>query len=79
MLNMATVTLPKNEYIKIISAQKTLERGFARLEKFVFQIAKDEINPEYSARLDKIEKQVASGKVKKFKNKSELKKFFASL
>ena len=75
---MTTVTLPKNEYVKILDGQKTLERSFARLERFVLQIAQDEVNPEYLTRLNKIDKQVSAGKTKRFKNKSEIKKFFAS-
>ncbi|MFA6273991.1 MAG: hypothetical protein WC662_02415 [Candidatus Paceibacterota bacterium] len=76
---MNIITLPKNEYQKILGTQKAFERSLMRLEKLIFQIAQDEIKPEYSARLNKIEKQITSEKVKRFKNKNEVKKFFASL
>ncbi len=79
MKRMNTVTLPKSEYMKILETQENLEHGLARLEKFIFQIAQDEVNPTYKSRLTKIENQTVSGKTKKLKNKSEVRAFFASL
>jgi len=50
-----------------------------RLQKIVSYIAQDEVNSEYIKRLFKIEKGLSVGKGIKFKNKSEVKKFFCSL
>lgn len=76
---MNTVTLPKTKYMQILDTQEKLRGDLSRLQKIVFHIAQDEINPEYATKLSKIEKSLSAGKGIELKNKSEIKKFFSSL
>lgn len=77
--HMSTVTLPKNQYMRILDTQEELREDLTRLQKIVSYISQDEISSEYTKRLSKIEKGLSMGKGAKFKNKSEVKKFFSSL
>lgn len=76
---MSTITLPKNKYTQILDTQEKLRGDLARLQKIVSYIAQDEVNPEYAARLSKIEKGLSADRGLKFKNKSEVKRFFRAL
>ncbi len=76
---MNTVTLPKNQYMQILSTQDKFQVDLSRLERMVSYMVQDEVSPVYMTRLSKIEKGLSAGKGVKFKNKSELKKFFRSL
>ncbi len=76
---MNTITLPKNQYVQILSTQEKLRNDLTRLEKIVSFIAQDEVDQAYITRLSKIEKGLSLGKGIKFKNKSVIKKFFNSL
>jgi len=76
---MNTVTLPKNKYMQILNTQEKLRGDLTRLQKLVFNIAQDEVRPEYIAKLNKIEKGLSSGKGLKFRNKSQIKKYFSLL
>ena len=76
---MNTVTLPKNQYMQILNTQEKLRGDLTRLQTIVSYIAQDELTPKYIKRLSKIEKGLSFGKGIKFKNKSEIKKFFRSL
>lgn len=76
---MNTITLPKSKYVQILDTQEKLRGDLSRLQKIVSHIAEDEVNSKYLAKLSKIEVGLSAGKGIKFKNKSEIKKFFASL
>ena len=76
---MNTITLPKNQYIRILDTQEKLRGDLTRLEKIVSFIVHDELSPEYIIKLSKIEKGLSAGKGIKFKNKSGIKNFFKSL
>ena len=76
---MNTVTLPKNQYMRILDTQEKFRDDLTRLQKIVSTIAQDEVSSLYMTRLSKIEKGLSAGKGVKFKNKSEIKKFFRSL
>jgi len=76
---MNTVTLPKNQYVNILNTQAKLRGDLTRLEKIVSIIAQDELNPKYITKLSRIERGISAGKGVKFKNRSEIKKFFHSL
>ncbi len=76
---MNMIILPKNQYIKILHTQEKLRGDLISLQKIVSFIARDEVNLEYMTRLSRIEKDLSAGKGIKFKNKSEIKKFFRSL
>ena len=76
---MNTVTLPKNQYMQILNTQEKLRGDLTRLQKIVSHISQDEVSPEYIKRLSRIDKGLSTGKGTKFKNKSEIKKFFRSL
>ncbi|MEK7569080.1 MAG: hypothetical protein AAB497_03125 [Patescibacteria group bacterium] len=62
-----------------MDTQEKLRGDLSRLQKIVFHIAQDEVNPKYATKLSKIEKGLSAGKGTNFKNKSEIKKFFRSL
>ena len=76
---MNTVTLPKNQYMQILNTQEKLRGDLTRLQTIVSYIAQDEVTPQYIKRLSKIERGLSLGKGTKFKNRSEVKKFFHSL
>jgi len=76
---MNVVTLPRSEYMQILSTQEKLRGDLTRLQKIVSYIAQDEVNSEYLIRLSRIEKGLAAGKGTKFKSTNEIKKFFRSL
>lgn len=76
---MNIVTLPRNKYMQILETQEKLRGDLTRLQKIVSYIAQDEVNPEYVMRLSRIEKGLSAGRGVKFKNKSEVKKFFKAL
>lgn len=76
---MNTIILPKNEYMQILNAQEKLRGDLTRLQKIVTYITQDELNSEYIKKISKIEKGLSSGKGIRFKNKSEIRKFFSSL
>ncbi|MFZ1020009.1 MAG: hypothetical protein WAN61_03415 [Minisyncoccia bacterium] len=76
---MNTVTLPKYQYMQILDTQEKLRGDLTRLQKIVSFISQDEVSPEYITRLSKIEKGLSLGGGVKFKNKSEIKKFFTAL
>ncbi|MBI5798943.1 MAG: hypothetical protein HZB10_03350 [Candidatus Yonathbacteria bacterium] len=76
---MNTITLPKSKYVQILDTQEKLRGDLSRLQKIVFHIAEDSVNSKYLAKLSKIETGLSNGKGTKFRNKSEIKKFFASL
>lgn len=76
---MNLVTLPRNKYIQILDTQEKLRGDLTRLQKIVSFIVQDEVNTEYLKRISKIEKGLSEGKGVKFKNKTEVKKFFHSL
>ena len=76
---MNTIILPKNEYMQILNTQEKLRGDLTRLQKIVTYIAQDELNSEYIKKIYKIEKGLSGGKGVKFKNKSEIRKFFFSL
>jgi len=65
--------------MQILDTQEKLRGDLNRLQKIVSYIAQDEVSPEYLTRLSKIEVGLCAGKSTKFKNKSEVKKFFGSL
>lgn len=76
---MNTITLPKSKYVQILDTQEKLRGDLSRLQKIVFHIAENEVSSKYLAKLSKIEVGLSAGRSTKFKNKSEIKKFFASL
>ena len=76
---MNTVTLPKYQYTRILETQEKLQGDLTRLQKIVSYMTQDEVSPEYSKKISKIEKGLFAGKGIKFKNKSEVKKFFKAL
>ncbi len=65
--------------MQILSTQDKFQVDLSRLERMVSYMVQDEVSPVYMTRLSKIEKGLSAGKGVKFKNKSELKKFFRSL
>ena len=76
---MNIVTMPRNKYMQILDTQEKLRGDLTRLEKIVSIIAQDELNPKYITKLSRIERGISAGKGVKFKNRSEIKKFFHSL
>jgi hypothetical protein len=76
---MNTITLPKNQYMQLLSTQEKLRGDLTRLEKIVSFFTQDELSPKYIAKLSRIEKGLSLGRGVKFKNKSEVKEFFNSL
>jgi hypothetical protein len=76
---MNTITFPKNKYTQILDTQEKLRGDLTRLQKIVSCLALDEVSPLYMTRLSKIEKGLSLGKGTKFKNKSEIKRFFSSI
>lgn len=76
---MNTITLPKNQYMRILETQEKLRGDLTCLQRVVSYMTQDEVSPEYSKRISKIEKGLSAGKGIKFKNKSEVKKFFKTL
>ena len=75
---MNTITLHKNQYEQILDTQEKLKSDLTRLEKIVSFVAQDELNSKYIKKLFKIEKGLSLGSGVKFKNKSQIKKFFNS-
>ena len=65
---MNTVTLPKNQYMRILDTQEKFRDDLTRLQKIVSTIAQDEVSSLYMTRLSKIEKGLSAGKGVKFKN-----------
>ena len=65
--------------MEILDTQEKLRDDLTHLQKIVSYIAQDEVSPIYMAKLSKIEKGLSAGKGIRFKNKSEVKKFFRSL
>ncbi len=76
---MDIVTLSRSKYMEILDTQEKLRDDLTHLQKIVSYIAQDEVSPIYMAKLSKIEKGLSAGKGIRFKNKSEVKKFFRSL
>ena len=56
-----------------------MDRRIGFVEKLISDIARDEITPEYQAKLNKISKSVDSGKGMIFRSPSQIKKFFKNL
>ena len=77
---MNTITIPIKEYRESIQLQKTILSRLDSLQKIVYSsIAEDEVSPKYLAKLAKIEKGLDAGKGTRFKNISEVRKYFRSL
>ncbi|MEK9209433.1 MAG: hypothetical protein AAB926_01225 [Patescibacteria group bacterium] len=76
---MTTITISKNEYLKIIKTQEKLEEKLDLLQKMFKEEIQDEIRPEYVKKLDRIDAEIDKGKGVKFSSISEMKKYLRSL
>jgi len=78
---MTTITIPKNEYLKIIKTQEELKEKVNWLQKmFHGEFCDcDEVRPEYAKKLDRLDANLDKGKGVRFLSATEMKKFLRTL
>lgn len=72
---MTTITIPKNEYLKIIETQEKLGKELTLLRKMFQNEICEEVRLEYIKKLDKIDSEIDKGKCIRFSSVSEMKKY----
>lgn len=76
---MTTVTIPKNEYLKIVETQEKLREKLDLLQKMFEEEIQEEIRPEYAKKLDRISADLDKGRGVRFLNAREAKKYLRNL
>ena len=73
------VSIPKDEYQRILKTQKELRSQIAALQEFVIEMTKEELKPLIIKRLEKRSKAIDQGKGKHFRSLSSFKSHLRQL
>lgn len=78
---MATITISKSEYSKIIETQEKMKKDLILLKKMFHDeiCGCEEVRPEYIKKLERIDKEIDKGKCTRFSSVSEMKKYLSNL
>lgn len=77
---MATITIPKSEYSKIVKTQEELKKKVDLLQKMFFDTEEyREVRPEYIKKLERIDAEIDKGKCVRFSGAAEMKKYLRNL
>ncbi|MBU3926067.1 hypothetical protein KJ763_02775 [Patescibacteria group bacterium] len=77
---MATITIPKSEYSKIVRTQEELKKKVSLLQKMFLDAEEDrEVRPEYIKKLERIDAEINKGKCIRFSSVAEMRKYLRNL
>lgn len=77
---MNTITIPKNEYKKMLKKQVELQSQITDLRDFIIEtIKKEELKPFAIKRIEKISRSIDKGSGKKFNSIGSLKSYLKCL
>ena len=76
---MTTITIPKTEYKEIIKTQEKLSQKLDLIQRMIIELIRDEINSQYSKKINRLSQEIDQGKGIKFSNLREMKKYLNSL